>query len=695
MTISGLPDFPATAIRKSLSPSQLAILNQTIATRLQETLTLPPEKRDTQASRRFVASFAQDTALQTLQPLIWGSLSEPSVVEKSIRHRALLLAEKLASELELQTLLDLAIIYSKSRARLRKIFEQSTPPLLLLIQDELVPAFTAILGDSSTGLYGIRKSTYCIVSFLRVATEEVISSFYRSKDFVLALARCYDQGLAAMAQSYGGLRMTVTESRDLDDWERIFIETKVDLIDSFHIILSSMLRNLSGASGRALAAESERTFDIIFTLLDVGGPSSSDSRTPFLNRPLLADYQQSYDLSRTLASALRHASEKDARLDLLESSLKSLEGDGEKGPGMLKLIIRSSGVPPGVDNRGKSRIDKGKGKAAPPPEIMPSDPDIDLKVSQVLDIFPDHPPDYISSLLIHPSYPYRGNPEKLIEALLEGTAPSEDDVSLLASQPSMPSDEFVYTKGRQNVFDDEKMDLSQLRLGKKREDETVILRDRTFMEQMKADILRRAEEVSDDDEEDEVGTIGAFDEEDLGSTVKVGGDGEESDEDGAEGVGEIEVAPLKQRPETVLELAYIQDPKQLDRDANTRRSKGRADLKAQTGWSDEQIEGWRIMLERNPKKDKILQKHEFAGNQHTAVPVQSNRGGSPSRGAGRGRGRGRGRGGGSGNGSGNGGGGGEQQSRDRAWKDKNKASRGNHNRKRGHDKKMARGGGPS
>ncbi|KAK0452426.1 hypothetical protein EV421DRAFT_1702375 [Armillaria borealis] len=687
MTISGLPDFPATATRKSLSPSQLATLNQTIATRLQETLALPPEKRDTQASRRFVASFAQDTALQTLQPLIWENPSEPSAIEKSIRHRALLLAEKLASGLELQTLLDLAIIYSKSRTRLRKIFEQSTPPLLPVIQDELIPAFTAILGDSSTGLYGIRKSTYCIVSFLRVATEEVIRSFYHSKQFVLALARCYDQGLAAMAQSYGGLRMT--ESRDLDDWERIFIETKVDIIDSFHIILSSMLRDLSSASGRALAAESERTFDTIFALLDVG-PSSSDPRTPFLNRPLLADYQQSYDLSRTLASALRHASEKDARLDLLESSLKSLEGEGEKGPGVLKLIIRSSGVPPGVDNRGKSNNDKGKGKAAPPPEITPSDPNIDLKVSQVLDIFPDYPPDYISTLLTHPSYPYRGNPEKLIEALLEGTAPPEDDVPLQISQPSMPSNELVYTKGRQNVFDDEKMDLTQLRLGKKREDETAIMRDRTFMEQMKADILRRAEEISDE-EDDEEGTTGAFDEEDLGSTVKVGGDGEESDEDGAEGVGEIEAAPVKQLPETIVELAYIQDPKQFDRDANTRRSKGRADLKAQTGWSDEQIEGWWIMLERNPKKDKILQKHEFAGNQHTAVPAQSNRGGGPSRGAGRGRGRGRGRGG----GSGSGGGGGEQQSRDRAWKDKNKASRGNHNRKRGHDKKMARGGGPS
>jgi activating signal cointegrator complex subunit 2 len=65
----------------------------------------------------------------------------------------------------------------------------------------------------------------------------------------------------------------------------------------------------------------------------------------------------------------------------------------------------------------------------------------------------------------------------------------------------------------------------------------------------------------------------------------------------------------------VLELAYIENPKLFDRDSGTRRSKARADLKAKTGmlkasltdaylhyspgWGDEQIEGWKIMLERN------------------------------------------------------------------------------------------------
>jgi len=98
-----------------------------------------------------------------------------------------------------------------------------------------------------------------------------------------------------------------------------------------------------------------------------------------------------------------------------------------------------------------------------------------------------------------------------------------------------------------------------------------------------------------------------------------------------------------------------------------------------------------------PRKDRILAKHEFAGNKPLAPPAASRentagkgrgqpgqtqrephrggRGGSSSRGGGSGRGRG-----GSSNDS--------NVARDRARKDK----AGNQQRRRGHDKKMARGG---
>lgn len=65
-------------------------------------------------------------------------------------------------------------------------------------------------------------------------------------------------------------------------------------------------------------------------------------------------------------------------------------------------------------------------------------------------------------------------------------------------------------------------------------------------------------------------------------TIKILGDGEDS--------GDEEVETIK--PETILELAYIRDPKLFDRDAETRRSKPRADLKQQTGNDHPQDHLW-------------------------------------------------------------------------------------------------------
>jgi len=100
-----------------------------------------------------------------------------------------------------------------------------------------------------------------------------------------------------------------------------------------------------------------------------------------------------------------------------------------------------------------------------------------------------------------------------------------------------------------------------------------------------------------------------------------------------------------------------------------------------------------------PRKERILQKHQFSGNKPLRQDEEGEGEGEgekegqregepgPSRGrGGRGRGGARGRGGRGGSGDG------DTTARGRAWKDKNKAHRANHDRKRGHDKKVARAG---
>ncbi|EIM92125.1 uncharacterized protein STEHIDRAFT_143565 [Stereum hirsutum FP-91666 SS1] len=764
MTILALPPYPSSGARANLSASQLATLNQKIASSLQEVISLPPPKRDTPATAAFVSTYARDRAQSFLQSLIWPDSvkSSQSREEKTTHARVLQLAEKLAASgsLGIHVLLDLTIAYHSQTSRLRTLLSNaiaSKPQLLTDLKGVVVPSFISLLNNpSSSGLYGFRKTSHCILSFLHASPPEFLLAFAHDRQFIISLATAYDFGLTSLAQSYGGLRLPpsdATQSRALDEWERVFLETKVALVDAFHIIFKKILEDLTKAetqgTPRDLAMESQRTFGIIFALLEL--PSSSATTAspsppiPFLNRPLLADYQHAYDMSRLLENVVTSQSRDDGRLEVLTMSLRSLDDDSSaasstpsssnaskrSNPGALKLLL-GSGVPPGIDNLGRrpaqphTKPNPSLGLASTPrsfpPPVAPSSSairdDVKAKVSEVLSILPDYEPGYIKALLQRSEY--AGNSERVVEALLEGTAPPPEAINT-ASRPVESSgrtetpqvkDEFEFTKERRNVFDEEAMDLSKVRVGKK-SDEASVLRDRTFIEQMKADILRRAEEANYSDEEEE-GKDVAFEEEldyiDTGAAVKVGGDGEESGEEDEEGEGDGVGAGEssgkgkereKANPETILEMAYIRDAKVFERDAATRRGKDRVALRAQTGWDDSQIEGWHIMLERNPKqKEKLLQKYEFTGNHPVSEPPsrsqtpdgQSSRGGG-SRGRG-GRGRGGRGGGGGGRGRGGGGGGGNEQ-RDRAWKDKNKASRGNHDRKRGHDKKMSRAGGPS
>ncbi|KAF7325951.1 CUE domain-containing protein [Mycena kentingensis (nom. inval.)] len=592
-----LPPYPSPVAWRNLPPSQAGSIRATIFSALLQCASLPASQFDRSAAVTFISTYARDNAGATLDALVWGTEQPLTKDAALIRKSVLVLAGKLRKELQLEALVDLAIVYARSNATQMRAILVDVP--IAHVHGALLPALTQLLA-ASQGLYALRKTGHCVMSFLAVCPTEALRVFARDKDLILALATAYETGLAGIARSYGGLELETT--READEWERLLVETKVSLIDAFHILVRTILADLAAAKGAALAVEADRTFDIIFALLSVS-PSSSSGPTPFYNRTLLADYQQTHDLARTLATALRHTEEKDARLDILEDALHAF--GNERQPGALKILLRSSGIAPGVDNLGKG---KGKAPAAPPP-IEEEDPEIDLQVSQVLDILPEHDPVYIKALLRHPSY---NNASQVIDALLEGNAPP---LEVLQSRAA-PDAAAIAARERRNVFDEEVMDLEKLRVGKKAQTETTILGDRTFIEQMKADILRRAEAISDEEEDDNNAAIAYLEDEVNG--VRVVGDGEESDS------GESEGEDKKLTPETVCQRAYLRDPHLFDRDPQTRRDKARAELKEQTGWGDEQIEGWRIMLEKDPKaKEKLMRKHEFKGNQNAIASTPS------------------------------------------------------------------------
>ena len=221
-----------------------------------------------------------------------------------------------------------------------------------------------------------------------------------------------------------------------------------------------------------------------------------------------------------------------------------------------------------------------------------------------------------------------------------------------------------------------------------------LLADRSSAPSKAAILSALATFDSDDDERDDT-----YDVEDVGGTVDSAIPGSDDAD-----------ADLRDNNEEPLFRAYKMSHETFDRDSNTRRGKARLHLKNETGMTDEAIEGWAIMIGRDPRRLRRLEAKfsTFSGGQRELASTAFREGGTESgtedsegggRGGGfRGRGRGRGtpgqrRGGGRG---GNVAGPADDKTTQaaRQRKDASKGSRANHNRRDQRARKMARGGLP-
>ena len=278
-----------------------------------------------------------------------------------------------------------------------------------------------------------------------------------------------------------------------------------------------------------------------------------------------------------------------------------------------------------------------------------------IPTSAILDVFPHLSTPYVHSLLVHPAFSSAASPtERVMEALLEGNLPAgfEEDTGVFVSSaptppppatsaaptpiaPSKPAPKHVPAatpaSTRANVFDTHKLDTAQLRRGKpSAANADRLLTDRSFLtDDVKAAIIARAEAPSSD-EENEADTEAFVEDFEGERVVRMGNrDGESEDEGhgqhgGVQGADRPTVAadplanPITPAVAKVLEEMYLANKEVFGRISTVRRGKARTKLREQTGLADEQIEGWVVMLERNPKKAQILAKHDlinsFKGN---------------------------------------------------------------------------------
>lgn len=111
-------------------------------------------------------------------------------------------------------------------------------------------------------------------------------------------------------------------------------------------------------------------------------------------------------------------------------------------------------------------------------QVEEDDPTIDIAISQVLDILPDQDPSFLRRCLKHKSFQGEAATERLISALFEGNIPielsaeTEDAVpEETKPQPNLVQqaswDSLDIVRERRNIFDNDEMDICNLRLGKK------------------------------------------------------------------------------------------------------------------------------------------------------------------------------------------------------------------------------------
>jgi activating signal cointegrator complex subunit 2 len=332
-------------------------------------------------------------------------------------------------------------------------------------------------------------------------------------------------------------------------------------------------------------------------------------------------------------------------------------------------------------------------------------------ISQIQDLFPDLGSGFIAKLLDE----YQDSAEEVTAHLLDDSLPPhlrslDRSQGLPTSTPEHHNTEqdridhlaprSTPLPQRRNVFDNDEfdrlaVDASRMHIGRRDAKLTAdaLLADGSAASAKSKILSALAAFDSDDDERDDT-----YDEADVGGYVdSAKPDGEESrDTDTGNQGGESEEALFR---------AWRMDRSVFERTGDVRRSSARAALKSETGMQDEGIEGWALMLSRDPRRLRRLEARysAFSGAQseldRTAYRDSeatedsdnsgpSGRGGRGGNRGGRGRGRGgRGGGRGGGNPAGPSGEANTQAARQR------KEARGS-SRREGRARKMARAGFP-
>ncbi|KAJ2604640.1 hypothetical protein EV177_006354 [Coemansia sp. RSA 1804] len=418
---------------------------------------------------------------------------------------------------------------------------------------------------------------------------------------------------------------------------------------------------------------------------------------PFVNSPFLLDMEFRFGIRKTIAEA---ADSDKAQLDYLSMSIDQLVSMSDPlyrdGFRFLNEMIHR------IEDAGLATVDENVSTKAQ--DVSSDDNDGEqsnqVAITQIRELLPDLGAGFICACLDY----YDQNVEAVIGSVLEDSLPldlanmdralavwkpsrdntavgskNETDSDAEGSPGVQPAGSVL--ESRRNIFDNDEFDIfnrgsldwSRVSKGKTQKPAGV----RSPDNHLKSRIMEIAQRMDDEDEYDDTydemaqdGAADTLDVDELTSpsnSQKLSANG-----DSRQKVDTLEASTDPIRPwEDVLVHQYLSNPKVLERNKISRKLPERQALKTKTGLSDEQLEGWFIMFQRNPRQKSVLTKYEFHGNQNrignvtqpsdSSLPSSQDNGQKPAVS--------------------------ESSSQNYNKKGKNKAKIGNHNRKQQHDRK--------
>lgn len=362
----------------------------------------------------------------------------------------------------------------------------------------------------------------------------------------------------------------------------------------------------------------------------IGVQREATESTYYSLRFLMSDAQKHPSLLQDTFFELKSEAERmqknePARQNLLSSILCStpilrrLKSDpeianGKRGQGLIEAlsVYRQNTMhlhPPPTTNRKQ----KGKGRANTSEELHMHKAS---KISQLHDLFPALSNGYVLRLLDHFSDDVEAvtaallEPDSLPPELQDQNVGNDVDLPAIDSPPNLaPRSTPPLLPQRRNVFDNDEFDklqISSSRLHQGRKELIDAPQSADQLTRNKAAIMAAlANFDSDDDERDDT-----YDIADVGASIDNTVDSDERRNQGTD------------KNEETLFRAWKDHAELFARDSKTRISKARQQLKIDTNMGDEQIEGWAIMMTRDPKMaDRLQAKYSmdrsFRGQQHT------------------------------------------------------------------------------